>query len=295
MSTISGSYDTSSHQPEISDKPPAQNDAQGGLEVFGEPSTPTEPGESTLDDPAARQHFEPAELIGALDHLDRPAADLRQFQPQLVAGIAAIGEDMAQPGVEISDRGKDADGTIAILNIGGMDLQPHQVPECVDNDVALAALDLLASIIASGTAALRRLDRLAIDHASVWAGFAPHLLARGHDQHVVDLSQPAIARPAVEITLDRRIRGKLLRNLPPLATRCSHVEQRLHDRAQVGFARSPDHASHRHQWRDQGPFGIGHVACVAQPLAPILSASDLTPGHREPHRLCRNNDGITTY
>src|SRR5271170_5603751 len=99
---------------------------------------------------------------------------------------------------------------------------PTRCPERVDDDVALAAFDLLAGIIASGTAAFRRLDRLAIDHASARAGVAPHLLARSHDQHVVDLSQRAISRPAVEITLDRRIRGKLFWNLPPLATRCRH-------------------------------------------------------------------------
>src|SRR3984957_883095 len=112
----------------MGDKDPGHSAGQGGLEVLGEPSAPTEPGESALDDPAAWQHFEPVELIGALDHLDRPAADLRQLQAQLVAGIAAIGEDMAQPGIKISDRGEDADGTIAILNIGSMDLQSHQVP-----------------------------------------------------------------------------------------------------------------------------------------------------------------------
>jgi hypothetical protein len=61
----------------MGDKDPGHSADQGGLEVFGEPSTPTEPGESTLDDAAVRQHFEPAELIGALDHLDLPAADLR--------------------------------------------------------------------------------------------------------------------------------------------------------------------------------------------------------------------------
>jgi hypothetical protein len=127
VSTISGSYDASCEQPDMGDKDPSHSAAQGGLKVFGEPSAPTEPGESALDDPAAWQHLEPADLIGALDHLNRPAADLRQFQPQLVAGIAAIGEDMAQPGIEISDRGEDADGTIAILNVGGMDLQPHTV------------------------------------------------------------------------------------------------------------------------------------------------------------------------
>ena len=44
---------------------------------------------------------------------------------------------MAQPGIEISNRGEDADGAISILNVGGMDLQPDQVAERVDDDVKL--------------------------------------------------------------------------------------------------------------------------------------------------------------
>jgi hypothetical protein len=42
----------------MSDKNPGHGADQGGLEVFGEPSAPTEPGESALDNPAAWQHFD---------------------------------------------------------------------------------------------------------------------------------------------------------------------------------------------------------------------------------------------
>ena len=98
----------------MSKKDPGKGAVDGGLEVFGEPSAPTEPGKGALDDPAARQHLEPADVVGSLDDLDRPAADARQFQPQLVTGIAAIGEDVAQPGTQVSDRGKNPDRAIAI-------------------------------------------------------------------------------------------------------------------------------------------------------------------------------------
>jgi hypothetical protein len=105
--------------------------------------------------------------------------------------------------------------------------------------VAFTALDLLAGIKASRTAAFGGLDRLAVDHASARAGFVPDLLARGHDQHVVDLGQRAVAGPAVEIPLDRRIGRKLLWHLSPLTTGRGHLEKCLYDRAQIGFARSP--------------------------------------------------------
>ena len=42
---------------------------------------------------------------------------------------------------------------VAVLNIGGMDAHAEQEAECVDEDVALAARDLLARIKALGSRA----------------------------------------------------------------------------------------------------------------------------------------------
>ena len=178
---------------DVREEDPGDGAGDRGLEILGEAAAAAEPGEGTLDDPASGQHFEPLGAIGALDDLDCPAAGLRQFQPQLVAGIAAIGEDVAQPGTQMPDRGEDAHRTIAVLDVGGMDLQPDQVAQRIDDDMALAALDLLAGVIPPWAAAFGGFDRLAVDHASARAGFAPRLLARGHDQNVVDLGQCAVA------------------------------------------------------------------------------------------------------
>jgi hypothetical protein len=56
---------------------------------------------------------------------------------------------MAQPGTQMPDRGEDADHTVAILGVGGMDLQLDQVAERIDDVMAIAALDLLAGVIPS--------------------------------------------------------------------------------------------------------------------------------------------------
>jgi hypothetical protein len=58
-----------------------------------------------------------------------------------------------------------------------------------------------------------------------------------------------------------------------LAAGGQNVEDRLHDLAQIHFPRSSPSQSRRHLPRNQRPFRIGQVACVAQPLALILDAS----------------------
>ena len=63
---------------------------------------------------------------------------------QLGAGIAAIGEDVAQPGKAEADRLDHGGSAVPVLNIGGMDQHEKQEAERVGNDVALAALDLLS-------------------------------------------------------------------------------------------------------------------------------------------------------
>ena len=68
---------------------------------------------------------------------------------ELVAGIAAIGEDMAQPWEAIPDGFEHIDGPIPVLDIGGMDEDEDEVAAGIGQDVALATLDLLARIIAA--------------------------------------------------------------------------------------------------------------------------------------------------
>ena len=104
-----------------------------------------------------------------------------------------------------------------------------------------------------------------------------------------------ISRPAIEILLNGRVGRKLLRKLPPLAAGRRHLPDRVHHSGQIGGP-WPSHPSRlRHERLDQRPFRVRHVACIAEALAPILASSDLSPGHDDPHILCRNNDGFVTY
>jgi hypothetical protein len=70
--------------------------ANRGLEVLGKPAVAVQPGEGSLDHPAPRQDMKAGGLLGLLDDLDSPFPVLGERHSQLVAGITAVGEDMAQ-------------------------------------------------------------------------------------------------------------------------------------------------------------------------------------------------------
>ena len=65
--------------------------------------------------------------VGASDYFECPFTNTLQRLAQLLASIAAIGEDKAQPRVERADRSEHTRGTIAILNVGLVHDQPDQI------------------------------------------------------------------------------------------------------------------------------------------------------------------------
>lgn len=64
---------------------------EGRLEVLGEPTASSEPGESSLDDASSQQHLEAFGRVGAPDDFDGPRAG-RPGPGSVFSGIAAVGE-----------------------------------------------------------------------------------------------------------------------------------------------------------------------------------------------------------
>jgi hypothetical protein len=83
--------------------------------------------------------------------LDR-GQDVSKRLLELPPLIAGIGEQRPQKGISAEQGRQQQDATIAILNIGGMNDGVQQQAQCIYENVALLALDLLACIIA------RRID-----------------------------------------------------------------------------------------------------------------------------------------
>lgn len=106
-----------------------------------------DPGEGSLDHPSFGQDNKSLGDVGSFDDLDLPSAGFggggADTRPLITAiGIDAFdeGEQASRPFIEHQLR------TVAILDAGGMDGDVQQEAQCIDEDVAFAALDLLTRI-----------------------------------------------------------------------------------------------------------------------------------------------------
>ena len=113
------------------------------------------------------------------------------------------------------------------------------------------------------------------------AGFAAHRFTRQHQEDMVDLSPQAVVAPGIEVVLNRGEGREILGQHPPLAAALGNVEDGVYHRPQrrrapppapcAAVASTPRSPPIRHR------IAIGGVACIAQPIPPILRASDFCP------------------
>ena len=115
------------------------------LEVLCQAPIAPDPGEETLDDPAARVNGE-TDLIGILAH---DFDGNQRGRSDLFTRISAVSED---PLDEREDAARDAQkrsAAIAILDACRMRFEHQATSIRVDQSVALAPVDLLARIVAA--------------------------------------------------------------------------------------------------------------------------------------------------
>ncbi len=85
--------------------------------------------------------------IGALDDLQLPWTGACDGAGHPWPLIAAIGIDALDEGEAAAGLAQHGAGSVAVLDVGGMDGDAQQEAERIDEDMALAALDLLARVI----------------------------------------------------------------------------------------------------------------------------------------------------
>ena len=73
--------------------------------------------------------------FGALDDLECPASEVGERAAQFVAGVGAIGKDMAQPWLEVPYGIQHLDGTIPILYVGRMHPKANEMSFGIGDDV----------------------------------------------------------------------------------------------------------------------------------------------------------------
>ena len=84
--------------------------------------------------------------VAALDDFNVPAAGVGDDLCHLCSLVAGIGEDALDKGERAACRAEQVTGAVAILHVAGMDRDAQQEAERIDEDMALAAGDLLARV-----------------------------------------------------------------------------------------------------------------------------------------------------
>jgi hypothetical protein len=136
--------------------------------------------------------------IGPLDDIDGPFADAAQRVAPLVAGIAAVGEEMAQPGEPTDNLCEQQRCPVTILDVGSVDYSMDQIALSVGQDMALAALIILPASNPRGPL-LSVVFTLAIDGPCTGRGLPPPRFTRQQQQGVVDRLAHAHRAPAIKI------------------------------------------------------------------------------------------------
>jgi hypothetical protein len=95
--------DAPGEQADVGDAGEGGRGGDGLLPVQGEPAASSEPGEGPLDDPSAGQNRKALGRVGAPDDLEGPLSLVGARGLERVAGLAAVGEDVAQPGPSGAD------------------------------------------------------------------------------------------------------------------------------------------------------------------------------------------------
>ena len=86
--------------------------------------------------------------LAALDDFQHPATGLSDNLAHLRSLITGVGEDALDEGEQTPRRLEQIASAVAILDVGRMDGDAQEKAERVDENVALAARNLLARIIA---------------------------------------------------------------------------------------------------------------------------------------------------
>jgi hypothetical protein len=117
------------------------------LEISGETTETTDPGDRSFDDPSFRQNLEADCGVRPFDDFDFPGACSSRGCSRFWALIAAVSKNAFDEGEQATGAPVEHQcNAVAILNVGGMNGDAQQQTERIDEDMPFATRDLLARI-----------------------------------------------------------------------------------------------------------------------------------------------------
>ena len=216
------------------------------FKVFGQVAVSVQLGKGGFYDPTAGQNMEAFRMIGAFDDVNGLVTDLCQRLFEFASSIASIGEDVTEPLETGADICPDQRSAVSVLYIGSIDNDMDQIAIGIGDDMALAALDLLARIIAPYSAAFRGLDALAVDHTGAGRGLAVLRNPRILHEAMIDPLPCNIVAPPIEPALHGGWWRKARAQHPPWQPAPKKIQYRLDIPSHRPYARAA-----RQRWRWQ--------------------------------------------
>src|SRR3712207_3762297 len=139
--------------------------------------------------------------------------------------------------------------TFLVMKIGGMNLDLQDRTFGIDQELALAAFDLLAAVVAARPTRLGRLHGLAVDHRRGRLRVSSDRRAVLAAQHRVDPLPLASPAPRPEMVVHDPPRRQVVRHHPPGNAAAQDIKTAIQDPAQF-VAWLPSSFSLRVNWRE---------------------------------------------
>src|SRR5262249_16578032 len=232
------------------------------LGVLAVPAVSSEPTERSLDDPTLREHNKPFYLCRSQHSLQQPAKSAFDALGQVVSAVRTIGKDHFQsvePRFESAENSEDKHGSIVVLDIGRMDNEGEHQAKRVNNDMALASVNLLARIVTSHAAYLRRLDGLTVDNCSAGRRLASHAVPKLVPQRFMNPVPCPVVAPAKENPVNRLPVREFVRQKPPRAAAAYNVDNRVKDSATADSLGSSSARTLGQKFSKNLPLFVGEV------------------------------------
>jgi hypothetical protein len=259
----------------------------GGFVIACESPVPHQPAEGSLHDPAERQNFEARGIVRTFDDRDgQLGAQSLDPLSEGLAGVAAIHPEDAQPSEPTQHPAQYQLRTVAFGGAGrGHGHAEHQ-SQSIHQQMALAALDPLAGVIADVAAVTSRLNALTVQNRRRWpAAFAvsfPDECA----QRIVERRPLMVGDPLPEDMINRFPMGKVGGQITPRATTLGQIQDGIDDpppshRRATAFGRLGQHGF------EVSPLGIRKAGVIYgvfhAPTEAALKMSRLNPSRMSTH------------
>jgi len=185
-----------------------------------------------------------------------------------LAAIGAIDPEQPQLFTGAAEPPKEQAGPRGVGHGGRRDQHGHQEPQRIDHQMAFAAFDVFAFVVAALSSQFRRLDTLAVETTSRGMFVAPRLLAPLGAEGIVEALPGLAVAPLAEIPVHTGPLWILMGEHPPFDAPVNDIKNGIDHRPHIQRAVAPTWLGWRDQRLDKLPFGISEVCGVWSGIHP---------------------------